>query len=57
MTENHRKAMFRAEQLLPALPADFEVVVAGQRPRTLDRGGEQVHAEDATLLARRQPRS
>ncbi|WP_419999558.1 class I SAM-dependent methyltransferase [Streptomyces boninensis] len=57
MTESHRKAMFRAEQLLPALPADFEAVVAEQRNRTLDRGGEQVHAEDAMLLARRQPRS
>jgi hypothetical protein len=49
----HRKAMFRAEDLLPGLPDDFEVLVAEQRPRTTIRDGETVDIDDSTLLARR----
>ncbi|WP_229051514.1 bifunctional 2-polyprenyl-6-hydroxyphenol methylase/3-demethylubiquinol 3-O-methyltransferase UbiG [Aeromicrobium sp. Leaf350] len=46
-------AMWRAEDLLPALPDDFEVVVAEQRPRVAERDGQTMEIEDATLLARR----
>lgn len=53
LSESHRNAMFLAEDLLPALPDDFEVVVAEQRPRTTVRDGQTVEIEDATLLARR----
>src|SRR5687768_9658807 len=53
LSASHRNAMFLAEDLLPALPDDFEVVVAEQRPRTTVRDGETVEIEDATLLARR----
>ena len=49
----HRRAMFRAEDLLPGLPEDFEPLVVEQRPRTVSRGGETFEIEDATLLARR----
>ena len=49
----HRRAMFLAEELVPALPADFEVLVAEQRPRTVVRDGATVEIEDSTLLARR----
>lgn len=47
------KAMFVAEDLLPALPEDFEVLVVEQRPRTVTRDGETFEIEDSTLLARR----
>jgi 2-polyprenyl-3-methyl-5-hydroxy-6-metoxy-1,4-benzoquinol methylase len=50
---SHRDAMFLAEDLLPALPADFEVLVVEQRPRTTVRDGETMDVHDATLLARR----
>lgn len=53
LSESHRNAMFLAEDLLPALPDDFEVLVAEQRPRTTVRDGQTVEIEDATLLARR----
>ncbi|GAA2256335.1 hypothetical protein GCM10010145_25750 [Streptomyces ruber] len=53
LSASHRKAMFLAEELLPGLPDDFEVLVAEQRPRELNREGETVHAHDATLFARR----
>lgn len=49
-----RRAMFVVTDLLPALPDDFEVVVAEQRPRTVTREGETFEIEDSTLLARRQ---
>jgi len=49
----HRNAMFLAEDLLPGLPDDFEVVAAEQRPRTLTREGAEVAVHDATLVARR----
>ncbi len=52
-SESHRRAMFRAEDLLTALPADFEAVVVEQRPRTLIRDGVTVDVPDSTLLARR----
>lgn len=50
---SHRNAMFRAEDLLPALPCSFDVLVQEQRPRTVTREGKTVHIDDATLLARR----
>jgi len=53
LTKGHRDAMFLAEDLLPALPADFEPVVVEQRPRTMVRDGVTVDVYDATLLARR----
>ncbi len=34
LSASHRRAMFVAEDLLPALPDDFEVLVVEQRPRT-----------------------
>jgi 2-polyprenyl-3-methyl-5-hydroxy-6-metoxy-1,4-benzoquinol methylase len=53
LSASHRNAMFLAEELLPALPDDFEVLVAEQRPRTMVRDGVKVDVEDATLFARR----
>ncbi|GAB2867583.1 class I SAM-dependent methyltransferase [Nocardioides pacificus] len=55
LTESHRRAMFLAEDLLPALPADFEAIVVEQRPRSVVRDGVQIHIGDSTLLARRTP--
>jgi hypothetical protein len=42
LTANQRKAMFLAEELRPALPDDFEVLVAEQRPRTMTRKAVQI---------------
>jgi len=53
LSESHRNAMFLAADLVSALPDDFEVVVAEERPRTTVRDGQEVDIEDATLLARR----
>ncbi len=53
LSDSHRKAMFLAEELLPALPDDFEPLVVEQRPRTAVRDGVTIEVEDATLLARR----
>ena len=53
LSTSHRHAMFLAEELLPALPDDFEVLVAEQRPRTMVRDGGTVDVHDSTLLARR----
>lgn len=50
---SHRNAMFLAEELLPALPDDFEALVVEQRPRTMVRDGAVVDVHDSTLLARR----
>ena len=47
------RAMFLAADLLPALPDDFEVVLAEQRPRTVTRDGVTHDIADSTLLARR----
>jgi 2-polyprenyl-3-methyl-5-hydroxy-6-metoxy-1,4-benzoquinol methylase len=55
LSESHRDAMFLAEDLLPALPEDFEAVVVEQRPRTMTRDGVVVDVDDSTLLARRRP--
>lgn len=53
LTATHRRAMFMAADLLPGLPAGFEVLVAEQRPRTMTRDGETHDIHDSTLLARR----
>jgi 2-polyprenyl-3-methyl-5-hydroxy-6-metoxy-1,4-benzoquinol methylase len=55
LSSSHRKAMFLAEELVPALPEDFDVLVAEQRPRTMVREGETVDVHDSTFLARRRP--
>ncbi|MCW2819153.1 MAG: methyltransferase type 11 [Marmoricola sp.] len=57
LDDSHRRAMFLAADLLPALPADFEVIVVEQRPRTVERDGATFDIEDSTLLARRAPTS
>ncbi len=53
LSDSHRRAMFLAEELVPALPEDFEVLAAEQRPRTTTRDGVTHDVHDATLLARR----
>lgn len=53
LSASHRRAMFLAEDLLPALPDGFEALVVEQRPRTMTRDGETVDVHDSTLLARR----
>lgn len=50
---DQRRALFRAVDLVPALPADLQPLVVEQRPRTVTRGGETFEIEDSTLLARR----
>jgi 2-polyprenyl-3-methyl-5-hydroxy-6-metoxy-1,4-benzoquinol methylase len=55
LTASHRHAMFLAEDLLPGLPEDFEVLVLAQRPRTTTRDGATFDIHDSTLLARRRP--
>lgn len=53
LSEDHRRAMFQARDLVPALPDAFELLVAEERPRTVTRDGETFEIEDATVLARR----
>lgn len=53
LSESHRRAMFLAADLLPALPSDAEVLVAEERPRTVVRDGVEMAIADATLLARK----
>jgi 2-polyprenyl-3-methyl-5-hydroxy-6-metoxy-1,4-benzoquinol methylase len=53
MSESHRRAMFLAADLVPALPEGFEPLVVEQRSRTVTRDGETVEIDDSTLLARR----
>ncbi|HEU4465453.1 MAG TPA: class I SAM-dependent methyltransferase [Agromyces sp.] len=53
LSASHRNAMFLAEELLPALPDDFEALVVEQRPRAMTRDGETVDVHDSTLFARR----
>ncbi len=53
MSAAKRRAMFVAEDLLPALPADFEALVVEQRPRTATHDGQEFEVHDSTLLARR----
>jgi hypothetical protein len=54
LTASRRGAMFLADELLPALPDDFEPLVVEQRPRTVTRNGTTHDVHDSTLLARRQ---
>lgn len=56
LTASQRRAMFLAQDLLPGLPDDFEVLVVEQRPRTMTRGETTVDVHDSTLLARHPPR-
>lgn len=56
LSESHRAAMWFAQDLLPALPGDFEVLLAEQRPRAVTRDDTTMHIADSTLLARRKPR-
>lgn len=51
--DSHRRAMFVATDLLPALPAGFEPIVVEQRPRHLVRNGQAIDVDDSVLLARR----
>jgi 2-polyprenyl-3-methyl-5-hydroxy-6-metoxy-1,4-benzoquinol methylase len=53
LSASQRRAMFLAQDLLPALPADFEPLVVEQRARTMTREGATVDVHDSTLLARR----
>ena len=53
LTASHRRATFRAEDLLPGLPDAFTAIVVEQRPRTMTRDGVTVDVHDSTLLARR----
>ena len=53
LSGSQHRAMWLAEDLLPALTDDFEAVVVEQRPRTAVRDGVSVDIDDATLLARR----
>lgn len=53
LSSSKHEAMFRAEDLLPGLPADFEAIVVEQRPRRMTRDGMTIDAHDSTLLARR----
>ena len=52
LSAGHRRAMFLAADLLPALPDGFEALVVEQRPRTMTRDGVEVDVHDSTLLAR-----
>ncbi|SEE97013.1 class I SAM-dependent methyltransferase [Ruania alba] len=52
-TNAHQQAMFLAADLLPGVPAGFDVLVAEQRPRTVVREGRTVEIDDSVLLARR----
>jgi 2-polyprenyl-3-methyl-5-hydroxy-6-metoxy-1,4-benzoquinol methylase len=51
--ESQRRAMFLAEDLVAALPADLEPLVVEQRPRTVTREGRTFEIDDSTLLAQR----
>jgi 2-polyprenyl-3-methyl-5-hydroxy-6-metoxy-1,4-benzoquinol methylase len=53
LTASHRRAMFGADDLLPSLPDDFEVLVVEQRPRTVTRDGATLDVHDSTLFAHR----
>jgi 2-polyprenyl-3-methyl-5-hydroxy-6-metoxy-1,4-benzoquinol methylase len=53
LSESHRRAQFVAADLVPALPADAEIVVAEERPRRVTRDGVTMEIADATLLARK----
>ena len=55
LTTSRHRAMFRADELLPCLPDDFQTLVVQQRPRTVTRNGTTVDVHDSTLFARRRP--
>lgn len=55
LSESHRRAMFVAADLLPALPEGFEALAVEQRPRTVTRDGSILEIEDSTLFAHRRP--
>ena len=50
-----RRALFVAEDLLPGLSDEFEVIVVEQRSRPMVRDGVTYDVDDSTLLARRRP--
>lgn len=52
-TDGQRRAMWLAQDLLPALPEDFEPIIVEQRPRVMIRDGRSLDVADATLFARR----
>ncbi|MGH9102794.1 MAG: class I SAM-dependent methyltransferase [Acidimicrobiales bacterium] len=54
LSPSRHRAMFVADELLPALPDDFVVLVVEQRPRTATHDGKQIQVEDSTLFARRE---
>ncbi|WP_432548622.1 class I SAM-dependent methyltransferase [Kineococcus sp. SYSU DK004] len=47
------RAMWLAQDLVPALPEGFEVLVVEQRPRTVVHDGRTFDVDDSTLFARR----
>ncbi|CAN5481577.1 class I SAM-dependent methyltransferase [soil metagenome] len=53
LSAHQHRAMWHAEDLLPALPEGFEAVVAEERPRIVERDGKTVEIGDATLMVRR----
>lgn len=53
LAASHRRAMWLAADLVPALPDGVEALVVEQRPRTVVRDGRAVEIDDSTLLARR----
>jgi hypothetical protein len=53
LSASKRRAMFEAADLVPGLPADFDVLAVEQRPRRMTRAGETYDVHDSTLLARR----
>ena len=57
LRHGHTSFMFTADELVPALPDDFEVEVCESRPRTQahPETGEEIEVADATLRARRRP--
>jgi len=55
LDERRANAMWHAADLVGSLPEDFEVLVAEERARTVERDGVTHDIEDATLLARRRP--
>lgn len=48
-----REAMFWAQEVVPGLPDDFDVLVAEQRERTVVRDGETFEIGDSVVFAQR----
>ena len=55
VTGPKREAMFWAAEVLSGLPDGFEVLVAEQRTRSVERNGETLEIGDSVVLARRPP--